>query len=253
MSNPPAFQLYASDFYMDTVDWDNDEIGIYFRLLMAEWVNGPLDNSIHRLAKIAKLSPKKFQKKWQKVSLKFHENGDKKLINRRLEEVREKQENYKKSQQESGKKGAERRWGKDSNPNGNLISEPNSENIALQSSSSLKEKEIKKEKEKTDHFSDKAKEFLDEINDVGKKIQDKGFGGIWQLIQEWANQEIHPGAIAEVLNQCQDTIIAGKSTNPQGLLRSQMKIRAQNWREKGSIQEHQHIKSILNKIMTGIK
>jgi uncharacterized protein YdaU (DUF1376 family) len=43
MSNkPPAFQLYASDFYMDTNSWTIDEIGIYTRLF---YLNGSTDLS----------------------------------------------------------------------------------------------------------------------------------------------------------------------------------------------------------------
>ncbi len=40
----PAFQLFAADALVDTASWTVDEVGIYFRLLMTEWVNGPLPN-----------------------------------------------------------------------------------------------------------------------------------------------------------------------------------------------------------------
>jgi len=50
MSNKaPAFQLYAADFYMDTVGWSATEVGAYFRLLMHEWINGPLPDSMMQL------------------------------------------------------------------------------------------------------------------------------------------------------------------------------------------------------------
>lgn len=91
MTNPPAFQLYAADFLVDTADWTVDELGIYFRLLMNEWVNGKLPNDEKRLARIAGTSSKKFQKRWGKIKIKFHQNGDGFLYNRRLEEEREKQ------------------------------------------------------------------------------------------------------------------------------------------------------------------
>ena len=54
-----------------------------------------------------------------------------------MESIREKQDNYRESQAIAGKKGAEKRWNVDSNPNGDPIGEPNGETIALQSSSSV--------------------------------------------------------------------------------------------------------------------
>lgn len=112
MSKPPAFQLYAADFYMDTNTWTIDEIGIYTRLLFSEWVNGPLPNEETRLARAAGCSVKRFRSGWSQVSLKFSATEDGKLFNSRLEEVREEQKEYQEKQADKGKKGAEKRWGK---------------------------------------------------------------------------------------------------------------------------------------------
>jgi uncharacterized protein YdaU (DUF1376 family) len=101
----PAFQFYAADFYMDTLTWDADEIGVYICLLMAEWVNGPLENDTRKLAKIAKKTHQKFIKNWSKINHKFVENGDGKLKNLRLEATREKQLEYQEKQIESGRMG----------------------------------------------------------------------------------------------------------------------------------------------------
>lgn len=111
MGNPPAFQLFASDFYMDTVGWSCEEIGVYFRLLMAEWVNGPLPNDPQRLSKICQISAKKFGHNFKNVSPKFVQNEEGFLINLRLEETREKQAQYIESQREKGRIRAEKRWG----------------------------------------------------------------------------------------------------------------------------------------------
>lgn len=140
MSSPPAFQLYAADFYMDTIGWSNEEVGFYLRLLLIEWINGPLPGDIKALIKASKTHHKTFNKLWIKVSRKFVNDGDGKLINKRLEKVREKQLKYIESQREAGKKGAEKRWKND----GDCDSKPNrvanrvasSEKMALQSSSS---------------------------------------------------------------------------------------------------------------------
>ena len=69
MNKAPAFQLYAADFYMDTVTWDTDDIGTYFRLLMWSWVNGPLPDDMVKLSKIAGKTKQKFKKTGQ-ISLK---------------------------------------------------------------------------------------------------------------------------------------------------------------------------------------
>jgi len=178
MSKAPAFQLYAADFYMDVADWSNEEIGIYFRLLMCEWVNGPLPNDISRLSRISSCGAKKFQKTFSKIQTKFTQNGEGFLINERLEKTRQEQDNYRKSQQESGKRGAEKRWKKDGDPSGDPITKPNGRNIALQSSppTPKKEKYIKRNSTEKMLLSDGVKEILDLLNEernalAGKEVR----------------------------------------------------------------------------------
>jgi len=140
MTEAPAFQLFAADFYMDTLEWSVDEVGIYWRLLEAQWVNGSIPDDMERLCRIAGCGAKKFSSGWKIVGAKFKLNGDGRLQNVRLEETREVQRKYRESQSEAGKRGAEKRWKGDNNPIGNPIGKANSETIALQSSS-LKEEE----------------------------------------------------------------------------------------------------------------
>jgi len=111
MGKPPAFLLYAADFYMDTNTWTIDEIGVYTRLLMSEWVNGPLPNEESRLARAAGCTLHRFKNSWGQVKIKFKENEEGFLFNARLEEVREKQKEYEERQRVKGKKSAEKRWG----------------------------------------------------------------------------------------------------------------------------------------------
>ena len=111
MNKSPAFRLYAADFDMDTNTWELEEIGLYFRLLMSQWVNGPLPNDPQKLSKIARTSVKKFNYLFEKISHKFKKNGDDKLYNQRLEDEREKQAKFIELQKIHGKKGAEKRWG----------------------------------------------------------------------------------------------------------------------------------------------
>ncbi len=94
---------------MDTNSWRVEEIGIYQRLLMSEWVNGSLPKNEDRLARIAGCSLKKFQKGWTIIKIKFHLNGNDLYINDKLESIRINQVKYKELQSEKGKISAEKR------------------------------------------------------------------------------------------------------------------------------------------------
>ena len=98
MANPPAFQIYAADIYVDTNEWTCEEVGAYTRLLMSEWVNGDLPSDPKRLARIAGLDLKRFQKVYPQLMRKFQNNGNDRLINIRLEETRLKQSKYREKQ-----------------------------------------------------------------------------------------------------------------------------------------------------------
>lgn len=108
---PPAFQLYAADFDMDTAAWTCLQVGVYFRLLMYEWVNGSLPGTISELARIARINPRTMHKVWSMtVEKKFTLNTENMYVNNRLELEREKQLNYRESQKEKGIKRAEKMW-----------------------------------------------------------------------------------------------------------------------------------------------
>lgn len=115
MGEAPAFQLYAADFYMDTASWTVAEVGAYFRLLMHEWVNGPLPSDMASLARIAGISDARtLYKMWSTtVGKKFTTTDGNLLINRRLEEERGKQHKRRELQAQKGRSGAKKRWGND--------------------------------------------------------------------------------------------------------------------------------------------
>ncbi|MFA5324160.1 MAG: conserved phage C-terminal domain-containing protein [Smithella sp.] len=175
MSKSPAFQLYAADFYMDTADWEPEEIGVYFRLLMYQWINKTIPNDTRRMARIAGLSPKKFTKNFKIISPKFSKKDDKFLINLKMEEIRHEQDNYRKSQSESGKKGAEKRWRERSDPIGDPIGEANSENIALQSSSSYIDTSVSIVEQAKNNGSDYSPENVKRIISYLNKKTGKNF------------------------------------------------------------------------------
>lgn len=166
MPKAPAFQLYAQDFDMDTGAWTAQEVGVYLRLLLYEWVNGPIPDDIDRLARIARHTVNRrwraeFIEIWKTVGTKFcsareyytngvknvttfPQNFDGKLVNVRLEKTREEQEEYFRKLSESGRLGGLKAQDKkrlqQSNPSSNPLSEASSEVPSkierLQSSSS---------------------------------------------------------------------------------------------------------------------
>lgn len=147
IKDSPAFQLYAADFYMDTVGWSVAQVGIYFRLLMYEWVNESIPTDIKRLARIAGIDVGNFKKCYlQDIANKFVPNGNGNLINLRLEETREKQRLYRENQAESGRRGIEAKkkrgifpFDKSSDPSSNPSNDSASEIQALHLQSSYKD------------------------------------------------------------------------------------------------------------------
>lgn len=120
----PAFQFYADDFLAGTSDMTAEEVGAYIRLLCHQWSKGGIPNDEERAGRMAGLmgSPS-----IRYVFAKFMLCEDGMLRNKRLEEVRRDQNEFKSKQAVSGKLGAEIRWKKchsDSNPNGNPIAKP---------------------------------------------------------------------------------------------------------------------------------
>jgi uncharacterized protein YdaU (DUF1376 family) len=111
MSKPPAFMLYASDFDMDTGSWTATQVGVYFRLLMHEWVNGPLPTSMAQLARIARVDVRNMQKMWSaEIAKKFTTDSAGMYVNNRLEYEREKQAIHRELQVKKGEMGAAKRW-----------------------------------------------------------------------------------------------------------------------------------------------
>jgi len=112
---------------MDTASWENDAIGAYLKLLLYEWINGPLPPNLRQLAKISGESFTKFKKKWPFFAQKFVTNDDGNFVNIRLEIERLKQAQYIENQREKGVKSGKARANRGSTvvepegqPEGNL-------------------------------------------------------------------------------------------------------------------------------------
>ena len=104
MTKRPAFQFYPSDFLVGTAILTPEETGIYIRLLCYQWTNGGLINCVPILARLAACEDEGAVA--AVMDLKFEEGEDGKLYNKRLEEVRQEQEQYREKQRENAKK----RW-----------------------------------------------------------------------------------------------------------------------------------------------
>jgi len=164
LGKAPAFQLYASDFYMDTAGWTVAQVGAYARLLMYEWVNGPIPCDMASLSRIAGISDTRtMYKMWSgTVGKKFISNGGNLLFNKRLEEEREKQAKYAELQSQKGIYGNRKRW-KDHIAGAIPVRLPEDRSSSSSSSSNKEKKYIKKRK-----LSDE--EWIEEIKKLNSWI-----------------------------------------------------------------------------------
>lgn len=230
----PAFQLYAADFFVDTAGWTAAQVGAYFRLLLTEWVNGPLSSKITDLARIAGVDHRNMQKMWLMViAKKFTVNDAGMYINLRLEETRKEQEEWREKQRESGLRGAKERWKDKQNNDGNPIGNPNGENMALQSSSSVfKEiKEIKAERQPSLLPTIEEKKELSSLCvQVNSKCGMKFNSFAW--IQK--NIGLNPQTHIHVLRRLLET---KDIRNPWGLADQIASIEDGNYNEKDHISE----------------
>lgn len=165
MAKTPSFPFYAQDFDMDTNTWSNEEIGVYLRLLMSEWINGPLPDDTQKLAQIARISHKKFKNLFQICSTKFVRNGNGFLINKKMEEIREKVNKWIEQKRKAGEASAEKRWPKDNgryNERGNERYNERGNERGNVSKSNIYIK--KKKKEKKERYLKETQEILDYLN-----------------------------------------------------------------------------------------
>ncbi len=111
MGKPPAFQMYAADFDMDTGSWTNPQVGVYIRLLLYSWVNGSIPNNMAEMARIARTDTRTLAKMWRgTLAKKWKLLPENMYVNPRLEIEREKQSKYIESQRQKGVRRSERMW-----------------------------------------------------------------------------------------------------------------------------------------------
>lgn len=101
---PPAFQFYPDDFMAGTINMSDEEKGLYITLLSAQWNLGSLPDDDAELALYSR-GNSDIKKTLARVRKKFVVCPDGKLRNRRLEQVRQKAEDFREHCRQAGKSG----------------------------------------------------------------------------------------------------------------------------------------------------
>jgi uncharacterized protein YdaU (DUF1376 family) len=127
MNGSPAFRLYAQDFGDDQAVrlMDLSEVGLYILLLCRSWTDGDIPDDGKAIARL--VGRPEAKKLWPAVRRCFDAvpGREGRLQNRRLEEERQKQSDFRRKQSESGSQGAAKRWGRYGDPISEANGEPN--------------------------------------------------------------------------------------------------------------------------------
>lgn len=84
MSAPPFMQLYVADYISDTLHLTTEQHGAYLLILMSMWrSDGRLPNDPAKLARICRVSPKRWPQVWGEIASLFAADGEF-LTNERL-------------------------------------------------------------------------------------------------------------------------------------------------------------------------
>src|SRR5579871_754060 len=116
----PHMPWYGRDHYADenVMVMSLEQEAAYQRLLWLCWQEGSIPDDMAKLAAIAKnMAPRKFERTiWPALAPCFVRTADGRLTNRKVEELRDAKNKYQVERSESGKRGNEKRWGRDRVP-----------------------------------------------------------------------------------------------------------------------------------------
>lgn len=86
----PAFQVYPGDFMSDpkVLGMTIEEVGAYWMLLCAAWIDDGIPNDPAFLARICRMSPERFDEAWKVIGLCWKSGSDNRLRNPRQERER---------------------------------------------------------------------------------------------------------------------------------------------------------------------
>lgn len=107
MSATPFMQLYVGDYLADTLHLTTEQHGAYLLLLMTMWrADASLPNDPVKLARIARVSTKRWPSVWSEIAPFFVVDGDK-ITNPRLTKEHQKAVSISQERRNAGKKGGE--------------------------------------------------------------------------------------------------------------------------------------------------
>lgn len=110
---PPAFQFYATDFISDApvMAMTLEERGAYITLLCIAWAEHGLPDDHKRLARVLRVTPRKFAEIWEALEICFEKDDHGRLVSPRMEKVRAEMLKRSEGAKKAGRKGAKKRWG----------------------------------------------------------------------------------------------------------------------------------------------
>ena len=110
---PPAFQFYATDFLSDApvIAMSLEERGAYITLLCIAWTEQGIPDDHKKLAKVLRVSKRRFEDIWESMEVCWEANGYGRLVNPRQEAIREEMRERSQTASAAGTAGARARWG----------------------------------------------------------------------------------------------------------------------------------------------
>lgn len=114
VGNAPAFQFYADDFFAGTRDMTCEEVGAYMRLLVWQWTKGPIPDD--KRDKVERYVGADWVLIETVLAEKFEKQGSE-WRNRRLEQIRIEQAEYRERKSEQARQAANKRWGNNADSN----------------------------------------------------------------------------------------------------------------------------------------
>lgn len=116
MSTTPYFPFYPSDYMADTAHLSTEQHGAYMLLLMTAWARaGRLPNDPAKLARIARVSPRR----WHMIAddvLEFWDAEGDEIVSKRLEREHKKASSKSQKRSDAGKRGAKAKALKNKEP-----------------------------------------------------------------------------------------------------------------------------------------
>jgi len=226
----PAFQFYPKDFISDVLAMDgleNEEIGIYMRLLCYEWVGMGLPTDEKKLLRMAGIAPNAVRKrekmkrilslyfektskvllkdfaKTLDVSSKYFQSDEEVYINPRLQKERFKLLERKKI----AKKAANARWDGEGEKKDADASITHCPAVAVASASSLQQQL-------------RARGFIEEVKSLRPEFGDIRDDSLLRVYQDWGSAE---GSYAAYCEFKQDAAAPEKAPKMPGMLRGYLK------------------------------